>query len=70
MSTDALASITLINVKTLCELWGVEKDWIYDMVEVGGLPHQKLGRRTLRFRVSELEEWLASKSVVNVKIAA
>lgn len=45
--------IGLLDVDDLAALWKVNKQWIYDHVERGNLPHLKLGRH-LRFRPSDL----------------
>ncbi|MFI6512844.1 helix-turn-helix domain-containing protein [Streptosporangium sp. NPDC050855] len=60
-----VADLTLISVDDLCKMWRVNADWIYDMVALGedkgGLPHHRLGRRTLRFKMSELATWLDAR---------
>ncbi|WP_157247901.1 helix-turn-helix transcriptional regulator [Nonomuraea typhae] len=61
---DQFADIALIDAEMLCELWGVEKEWIYDQVEKGGLPHIKLGRRTTRFSVPDLKKWMAARTII------
>jgi excisionase family DNA binding protein len=53
------AGLDLLTVADVCALFKVTKDWVYDEVEAGRLPHVKLGRKHLRFRRTELENYLA-----------
>jgi excisionase family DNA binding protein len=53
------AGLDLLTVADVCALFKVTKDWVYDEVEAGRLPHVKLGRKHLRFRRRELETYLA-----------
>jgi excisionase family DNA binding protein len=56
---DGAAGLDLLTVADVCALFKVTKDWVYDEVEAGRLPHVKLGRKHLRFRRHELESYLA-----------
>ncbi len=50
----------LITVKELCDMWSVDRQWIYRQTHRGcanPLPVIRLGR-LLRFRVAELSTWL------------
>ncbi|MEU8055690.1 helix-turn-helix transcriptional regulator [Microbispora bryophytorum] len=66
---EVLAEITLIDAPTLARLWGVTEDWITDQTQKGGLPHVKLGLRTVRFYVPDLKEHLKRKTQVRGKRA-
>ncbi len=50
----------LLNVAEVCAWFKVTKDWVYDEVEAGRLPYVRLGRRHLRFRRSDLDQYLAA----------
>ena len=56
---DGAVGLDLLTVADVCALFKVTKDWVYDEVEAGRLPHVKLGRKQLRFRRRELESYLA-----------
>ena len=49
----------LLKVDDVCRWFAVTKDWVYDEVEAGRLPHLRLGRRTLRFDPDDLNAYLA-----------
>ncbi|GIH27637.1 hypothetical protein Aph01nite_59470 [Acrocarpospora phusangensis] len=61
---EVLAEITLIDPATLAGLWGVSEDWIKDQIQTRGLPHVKLGGKTIRFYVPDLKAWINSKTFV------
>ena len=48
---------TLFTVETLGEYLQVSKQWIYERVQFKEIPYRKVGR-FLRFRKSEIDEWL------------
>lgn len=48
---------TLFNVQTLAEYLQVSKQWVYERVQFKEIPYRKVGR-FLRFRKSEIDEWL------------
>jgi excisionase family DNA binding protein len=50
------------NPEQLAAYLGVNKQWVYERVSLGEIPHTKMGRY-LRFRKSAIEKWLDSKSV-------
>lgn len=52
----------LLTVTQLCELLQVKKDWVYDQVQAGQLPHVRIGRH-LRFPEDAIQEWIRSKLV-------
>lgn len=52
----------LLTVEHVCAWFNVTRDWIYDEVEAGRLPYIRLGRRSLRFRRTELDHYLASRT--------
>ena len=53
----------LLTIDELSQWLGVEKSTIYAWTSKKLIPHIKLGKKALRFRVSEILEWLAEKSV-------
>ena len=53
----------LLTVDEVCAWFKVSKDWVYDEVEAGRLPHVRLGRRHLRFRRSDLDWYIGANSV-------
>lgn len=54
--------LELLTVADVCALFKVTKDWVYDEVEAGRMPSLRLGRKHLRFRRRDLEEYLAGRS--------
>jgi excisionase family DNA binding protein len=53
--------LELLTVVDVCELFKVTRDWVYDEVEAGRMPSLRLGRKHLRFRRRDLEEYLAGR---------
>jgi excisionase family DNA binding protein len=53
----------MLTVEELCSWFKVSKDWVYDEVEAHRLPYVRLGRRHLRFRRRELEQYLNARSL-------
>lgn len=47
----------LLTPDEVCQLLAVSKRWLYDNTRSGAIPHVRVGRQ-LRFRRSDLEEWL------------
>jgi len=52
----------LLTVEELCDWFKVTKDWVYDEAEAGRLPYVRLGRRHLRFRRTDLEEYITTST--------
>lgn len=50
-------ALKLFTPDEVCAMWGVKKSWLYDEVESGRLKAIRL-RKFLRFRPSDLEEYL------------
>jgi excisionase family DNA binding protein len=50
----------LLTIEQVCDMLTVKKSFIYSLTHVGGIPHYKVGRH-LRFRESEILEWLKEK---------
>jgi excisionase family DNA binding protein len=44
----------------LCDLFQVKKSWLYDQVQAKKIKSLRLGGRNLRFRRSDIEEYLDS----------
>lgn len=53
----------LLTIDELSEWLGVEKSTIYAWTSKKIIPHIKLGKKMLRFRVNEILDWLSEKSV-------
>ncbi len=54
--------LTLLNVQQVCDLLNVKRDWVYDEVRAGHIPHVKMGR-AIRFRTAELNDWISAEMV-------
>jgi excisionase family DNA binding protein len=50
----------LINIDELSLMLGVAKNTLYDWCALRKIPYYKLGKLT-KFKVEEIEEWLAEK---------
>jgi excisionase family DNA binding protein len=53
----------MLTVEELCGWFKVSKDWVYDEVEARRLPYVRLGRRHLRFRRRELQQYLDARTL-------
>jgi excisionase family DNA binding protein len=53
----------LLTYRQLERELGVKKNTLFYWVSKGEIPHVRLGARTVRFRRSDLEAWLASRRV-------
>jgi len=57
-----------ITIEELSEMLSVKKGTLYDWVHNKKIPHSKLGSKnlrgkgTLRFKISDIEAWLKSKT--------
>jgi excisionase family DNA binding protein len=47
----------LMTPDEVCAYLKINKDWLYDQVQAGRIPHIRLGRQ-LRFRRTELDAYL------------
>ncbi len=52
----------LITVSDVAAFLGITKMGVYGMVFKKGLPAIKISKRCLRFRPSDIEKWLVSKT--------
>ena len=50
----------MVDVKRLEEVHGIPRSWWYSAAEDGRIPSYKIGKY-LRFRMSEIETWLAAQ---------
>ena len=58
--TDELASVKLLDVRTVAKLLSVHQRTVWRLVASGELPQPiRLGTKTVRWRLSDLEEYLA-----------
>lgn len=55
----------LVDIKAAARFLGFSADTMGRKVREGSVPHIRIGR-TLRFRLSELEAWIARQSVAVV----
>jgi len=62
MSEDPPTVDELLTVEELCAWFKVTKDWVYDEAEAGRLPYVRLGRRHLRFRRTDLEDYITTST--------
>jgi excisionase family DNA binding protein len=53
----------LLTIDELSEWLSIEKSTIYAWTSKKIIPHIKLGKKILRFRVNEILDWLSKKSV-------
>ena len=51
----------LLNVSEVAEFLGLSKGTIYHLVSQQRVPCIRLSNRCLRFRLSDLEKWIATK---------
>ncbi len=49
-----------ITVASLARVLGVPASWVYERTAKGEIPHYRVGRY-VRFRLSEVERWLAAE---------
>lgn len=49
---------TLLTVKNVADLLAVSPKFVYMLVQEKGLPALKVGHRTLRFDLEDLNRWL------------
>jgi excisionase family DNA binding protein len=52
----------LLSVEEVCAWFKVTKSWVYDEVEAGRLPYVRIGRQHLRFRRTELRQFIEAHS--------
>jgi excisionase family DNA binding protein len=52
----------ILTVDQVCTWFQVTRDWVWDEVEAGRLPYVRLGKRHLRFRRSQLEDYLTDNT--------
>jgi excisionase family DNA binding protein len=59
MTNTAELTDTWFTVEELAAWLKLSKEWIYDSVQGNSIPYHRLGRQ-LRFRLSDIEQWLKS----------
>lgn len=52
----------LLDVSQVCEITKLKKTTIYSLISKGLIPVIKLSGRCVRFRSSDIESWIESKS--------
>jgi excisionase family DNA binding protein len=55
-----MTSEPFVDLETASAFLGVKPPWMYEAVRLGRVPSYKVGKFR-RFRVSELEAWMASR---------
>ena len=53
----------LLTISEASNMLGLTKSYIYNLVWKRQIPHLKYGARLIRFRESELEEWMNERTV-------
>lgn len=53
----------LLTVKKVAEILGFSRQEIYKMVAKKKIPHTRISKRGIRFRIEDFEEWLQSKTI-------
>jgi excisionase family DNA binding protein len=48
----------IFDIKGLAEYLSVSKKWIYEQTSFRSIPHYKLTNKQLRFKKSEIDQWL------------
>lgn len=66
LTESVRAELELLTPDEVCGLLKVKRDWLYDQVQEGRIPHLRMGRR-LRFRPSEIQDWLSGTWVAPVR---
>jgi len=52
--------LTLIDIKELANILGVTKSFLY--ANIRSIPHTKISPKILRFRITDINQWLDSKT--------
>ena len=60
---ESVSANTLLTIQELCELLRVKRSYIYWLTNQKKIPYIKM-QGHLRFRQSEIDDWLASQEVV------
>ncbi len=53
----------LLDITAIADLLSVKKRSVYGLVRRYEIPHLKLSRRMLRFRMSDITEWIAQLDI-------
>ena len=53
----------ILTYADVCRRYKLKRGTLYCWVSQGSIPHVRLGPRTVRFRRSDLEQWLAERTV-------
>ena len=66
---DSLSSF--LNVKEVSVYLALRRSTVYSLVEEKKIPHYRIGRQ-IRFKVSEVDEWMAGQrqEVVEIRVEA
>lgn len=59
----------MIEAPEVARLLSVSRAWVYKAADEGRIPHYRIGTR-VRFRVSEIEDWLAREGAQHPQPAA
>ena len=66
LAKEELPDNGLLNMKDLINYLNVKKDWIYQKVHNGTIPHYKI-EGLLRFKRSEIDAWIKKRSLNDKK---
>lgn len=61
------AAADLVDWKEPAKLLGLKGRAFWDVTHNQGLPHYRINSRVIRFRMSEVEQWLSARHVNNPK---
>lgn len=57
----------LLNVEELCEILGIGKNTVYELLNSGELKAFKVGRRTWKISKIALERYIMEKSKISIQ---
>lgn len=61
-SASLSPSAPLLTADEAARLLHIPRSTLYELVRSRGLPHVRIGDRALRFKRSDLEEWIAQNT--------
>lgn len=60
---ENIGSVTLLTYRELSVMTRLPLGTLYSMVSRGEIPHLRIGPRLVRFRIEDVEQWIAAKLV-------
>ena len=61
-SPETVVCEPLVNIEDICYILKLKKSYVYLLTHEKRIPHYKVNGH-LRFRVSEIDQWLAKKCI-------